>query len=225
MEGKVHCSFLCSPQSRMWAEMQPRGHQINQVARGNSTSCLETDPLISLHPPLHLTKCSPFLCSFFSIIFIFPSQPVSSNRLPPPQPLHQSGGRLLDLWGRSSLATMRHLLASVVRTWIHGYSWGGKELRWKKKWGRLEGGKSQSRALSNARHCTVDKGIKRILQNYSLLSLFIVFVTSQSVSLQKSRAWIPPTINSGKGKLPFNRKNPRAGSFSHGGALLVWLVR
>lgn len=50
-EGKVQCSILCSPQSRMWVEMQPRGHQINQVACGNSTSCLETDPLISLALP------------------------------------------------------------------------------------------------------------------------------------------------------------------------------
>lgn len=50
-EGKVQCSILCSPQSRMWAEMQPRGHRINQVACGNSTSCLETDRLISLALP------------------------------------------------------------------------------------------------------------------------------------------------------------------------------
>lgn len=130
-EGKVQCSFLCSPQSRMWAEMQPRGHEINQVARGNSTSCLETDPLIypRTSPPSH--KAAHLSCLLVCFFFVFFSNSWRSLRLSSPnwclqtsslllrllpQPRYQSGMDSLIYGGRSSTATMRHLLASTVRT-------------------------------------------------------------------------------------------------------------
>ena len=63
MQEKVHCSSLCSPQSRTWAEMC-------------WVTAPDAWPLDLPCLPLHLTKSSPFamfsfFVCFFSIIFIF----------------------------------------------------------------------------------------------------------------------------------------------------------
>lgn len=81
---RVKCTvlFLCSPQSRTWAEMQPRGHQLSQVARGNSTSCLETDPLISLAlPSISQSAHLSYLLFFLSSLSFLPNRCLQTGSL------------------------------------------------------------------------------------------------------------------------------------------------
>lgn len=115
---------LCNP--GCGRECSQEVNLINQVARGNSTSCFESDPLISLAlPSISESAHLSYVPLFFPIIFhlSFPTgvfKPAPSLLLLLLLLLRlriiKVGDRLLDLWGRSSPATMRHLLASVVGT-------------------------------------------------------------------------------------------------------------
>lgn len=118
-------------------EKQPRGHQINQVTSGNSTGRPDTGPWSS-SPSCTSHHVLIFLTIIMFFFIAFPSSfpphldPYNSFN---PQTIPSSSSssaskwdRFLELWGHSSPATIRHLLASTAKSWMHGYSRGGKEL-------------------------------------------------------------------------------------------------
>lgn len=124
-EGKEQCSLLCSLQSGdLGGKAAKRTSDKSGYQWQQHWKARVWPPIFSFSQSANLSYLHVFFFiafpSSFPPTWILTTLSTSKPSLPPLpcQPLCQVWGRLLELWGHSTPATIRHLLASTAKSWM-----------------------------------------------------------------------------------------------------------